>query len=187
MQTGALQQKLEVNDDDYDDNGEEEESIEHQGKNTDEGDNNEEVQCNNTRSRHDGSSPVLEGVPNSRSAGDISQQDNKSKTGVDLHQDAGSSEDWQKSDADIEKVETHPHAIVQKCIKRSRHKTTRFQTTTKENVCFVAFVNQASLDVILQEQEPNPIANGTFGLWRIVLSRTYLTLTVSIMGKCQSS
>ncbi|KAH8949505.1 hypothetical protein BDL97_10G035100 [Sphagnum fallax] len=174
MQTGALQQKLEVNDDDYDDNGEEEESIEHQGKNTDERDNNEEVQCNNTRSRHDGSSPVLEGVPNSRSAGDISQQDNKSKTGVDLHQDAGSSEDRQKSDDDIEKVETHPHAIVQKCIKRSRHKTTRFQTTTKENVCFVAFVNQASVDVILQEQEPNPNANGTFGLWRIVLSRTYL-------------
>ncbi len=126
MQTDALQQKLEVNIDDYDDNGEEEEPIQNQGKNTDEGDNNEEVQCNDARSRHDGSSPVLEGVSNSRSAGDISQQDNKSKTGVDLHQDAGSSEDWQKSDDDIEKVETHPHAIVQKCIKRSRHKTTRY-------------------------------------------------------------
>ncbi len=45
----------------------------------------------------------------------------------------------------------------------------RSQTTTKENVCFVAFVDQASLDVILQEQEPNPNANRTFGLWRIVL------------------
>jgi len=123
MQTDALQQKLEVNDDDYDHNGEEEEPIEHQGKNTDEGDNNEEVQCNDARSRHDGSSPVLEGVSNSSSVGDISQQDNKSKTGVDLHQDAGSPEDQQKSDDDIEKVETHPHAIVQKCIKRSRHKT----------------------------------------------------------------
>jgi hypothetical protein len=42
-QTDALQQKLEVNDDDYDDDGEEEELMEHQGKNTDEGDNNEEV------------------------------------------------------------------------------------------------------------------------------------------------
>jgi hypothetical protein len=42
-QTDALQQKLEVNDDDYDDDGEEEELMEHQGKNTDEGNNNEEV------------------------------------------------------------------------------------------------------------------------------------------------
>jgi hypothetical protein len=73
MQTDALQQKLEVNDyDEYDDNGEEEEPMENQGKNTDEGDNNEEVQCNDARSRHDGSSPVLERVSNSRSAGDIS-------------------------------------------------------------------------------------------------------------------
>ncbi len=42
-QTDALQQKLEVNDDDYDDDGEQEELMEHQGKNTDDGDNNEEV------------------------------------------------------------------------------------------------------------------------------------------------
>jgi hypothetical protein len=59
----------------------------------------------------------------------------------------------------------------------------RSQTTTRENICFVAFVNQASLDVILQEQEPNPNVNGTFGLWRIVLIKNLPYLDHQHNGK----
>jgi hypothetical protein len=59
----------------------------------------------------------------------------------------------------------------------------RSQTTTKENICFVAFVDQASPDVILQEQEPNPNANGTFGLWRIVLIKNLPYLDHQHNGK----
>jgi hypothetical protein len=40
---------------------------------------------------------------------------------------------------------------------------------SKKNICFVMFVDQESLDVILQEEEPKPSAKGDLGLWRIVL------------------
>ncbi len=40
---------------------------------------------------------------------------------------------------------------------------------SKKNICFVMFVDQESLDAILQEEEPKPNAKGDLGLWRIVL------------------
>ncbi len=47
----------------------------------------------------------------------------------------------------------------------------------------MAFVNQASLDVIVREQEPNPNTNGTFGLSRIVLIKNLPYLDRQHNGK----
>lgn len=44
----------------------------------------------------------------------------------------------------------------------------QMSSSSKKKVCFVMFVDQPSLDVILEEG-PKPDSKGTLGLWRIVL------------------
>ncbi|CAK9196058.1 unnamed protein product [Sphagnum troendelagicum] len=77
------------------------------------------------------------------------------------------------SDLDAEFLQTC-HIAVSSCIfgnwDRLRFPTNKKMSDySKKNICFVMFVDQESLDVILQEEEPKPNAKGDLGLWRIVL------------------
>jgi hypothetical protein len=80
---------------------------------------------------------------------------------------------FELSDADTEFLQTC-HIAVSSCIfgnwDHLRAPTNKKMSDySKKNICFVMFVDQPSLDAILQEEEIKPSVNGSLGLWRIVL------------------